>query len=200
MRKFIGIAAAALLGAASPATAAVSLITNGSGQLTGATGVTIGGATYDVTFADGSCASLFGGCDSASDLDFPNESDATAAAQALIDQVFTGAFDSDYTLTFGCSANASDFGSFCAAFVPYQIDGTHWSGEGALNTNVNDQTFGTGGDINFDTTSAPQFVFALFSPSAIGAVPEPSTWAMMLLGFFGIGVAVRRQARAPAAA
>ncbi len=28
-----------------------------------------------------------------------------------------------------------------------------------------------------------------------GAVPEPSTWALMLLGFFGLGAAVRRQNR-----
>jgi hypothetical protein len=28
-----------------------------------------------------------------------------------------------------------------------------------------------------------------------GAVPEPSTWALMLIGFFGLGAAVRRQAR-----
>jgi len=28
-----------------------------------------------------------------------------------------------------------------------------------------------------------------------GAVPEPSTWALMLLGFFGLGAAVRRQGR-----
>jgi hypothetical protein len=26
-----------------------------------------------------------------------------------------------------------------------------------------------------------------------GAVPEPSTWALMLLGFFGIGAVMRRR-------
>jgi hypothetical protein len=30
-------------------------------------------------------------------------------------------------------------------------------------------------------------------PAAIGAIPEPSTWLMMLLGFGAIGVAVRRR-------
>ena len=29
----------------------------------------------------------------------------------------------------------------------------------------------------------------------VGAIPEPSTWAMMLLGFFGVGLAVRRRER-----
>ena len=32
-------------------------------------------------------------------------------------------------------------------------------------------------------------------PGTIGAVPEPSTWAMMLLGFGGVGVALRRRRR-----
>jgi hypothetical protein len=27
--------------------------------------------------------------------------------------------------------------------------------------------------------------------SASGGVPEPATWAMMLMGFFGLGAAVR---------
>lgn len=30
----------------------------------------------------------------------------------------------------------------------------------------------------------------------VGAVPEPQTWAMMLLGFFGLGTAIRRARRA----
>ena len=33
-----------------------------------------------------------------------------------------------------------------------------------------------------------------------GAVPEPSTWAMMLLGFAGLGYAGYRRARVPGAA
>ena len=33
-----------------------------------------------------------------------------------------------------------------------------------------------------------------YSTNAVGAVPEPSTWAMMILGFFGIGfMAYRRR-------
>ena len=32
----------------------------------------------------------------------------------------------------------------------------------------------------------------------VGSVPEPATWAMMLLGFAGIGVAIRRSSKASA--
>ena len=34
-------------------------------------------------------------------------------------------------------------------------------------------------------------------PGIVGAVPEPTTWAMMLLGFGGIGFEMRRQQKAP---
>src|SRR5262249_5730649 len=35
----------------------------------------------------------------------------------------------------------------------------------------------------------------LFKPGAIGAVPETSTWAMMLIGFCGLGFAFRQKRR-----
>jgi hypothetical protein len=37
----------------------------------------------------------------------------------------------------------------------------------------------------------------IFSPN-IGAVPEPSTWAMMILGFFGVGFMAHRRKSKPA--
>ena len=36
------------------------------------------------------------------------------------------------------------------------------------------------------------------TPAPQGAVPEPATWAMMLLGFGGIGMALRRSRRVQA--
>jgi len=39
---------------------------------------------------------------------------------------------------------------------------------------------------------------ARLGAGAVAAVPEPSTWALMLLGFGGMGVAMRRQRRASA--
>jgi hypothetical protein len=37
-----------------------------------------------------------------------------------------------------------------------------------------------------------------FTPVGVLSTPEPSTWAMMLLGFAGLGFLARRAARAPA--
>jgi hypothetical protein len=60
------------------------------------------------------------------------------------------------------------------------------------------------------TTNSTTFAFLNGDPSGDNsngldnivistAVPEPSTWAMMILGFFGIGfMAYRRKSRGPA--
>jgi hypothetical protein len=44
-----------------------------------------------------------------------------------------------------------------------------------------------------------QYGTALTDPSLTPAVPEPATWAMMLLGFGAIGVSMRRRRRVPLA-
>jgi hypothetical protein len=45
----------------------------------------------------------------------------------------------------------------------------------------------------------PMIDGVIFSTSGVGAVPEPSTWAMMILGFFGVGfMAYRRKQNGPA--
>lgn len=49
----------ALLLAGTPAFAMPTLIIDGGGQLTGATGVDVGGTLYDVTFMDGTCIAMF---------------------------------------------------------------------------------------------------------------------------------------------
>ncbi len=72
---------------AGSAQAAPVLIVSG-GILQGATGVVVGGGTYDVSFVDGTCAALFTGCDEVTDFPFQTTGAATDAAQALLDSVF----------------------------------------------------------------------------------------------------------------
>lgn len=60
----------------------------------------------------------------------------------------------------------------------------------AIHVAFNNFAVGTGlksGDIIISQTQAA------FTPGSPGAVPEPSTWAMMLLGFGAIGVSLRRR-------
>ena len=73
------------------------------GQLVGATGVSVNGVLYDVEFVDGSCVTLFNGCDDPGDFVFTSGTEALAASQALLDQVFLGIYDTNPELTAGCS-------------------------------------------------------------------------------------------------
>jgi len=52
-----------------------------------------------------------------------------------------------------------------------------------------------GGTANY--TVYDNVTFGSATPGGGGAVPEPATWAMMLVGFGAVGAAVRRRRRRP---
>ena len=59
----------------------------------------------------------------------------------------------------------------------------------------------TVGILELASAEDPSFVFRFETPlSQIANVPEPSTWAMMLLGFASLGYAGYRKIREPRAA
>jgi hypothetical protein len=196
MKGFFTSAAALAIALASPAAAATQIV-NGSRQLTGATGVIVNGTSYDVEFVDGTCAALFGGCDSVSDFTFQSQTDASAAAYSLVHQVFlnttAGQFDSVPSLILGCG---DTFTGSCGAVIPYGLSDAAPFAEEAYN--CREDLFFCADNVKFnnnlaltnDLTIYPDLVWARFTPSA-AAVPEPSTWAMMLLGFGAIGFAAR---------
>lgn len=197
----VAIYVAAALFTSASATAAVQVVDN-NGILTGATGIDVGGVSYDVEFLDGSCSALFTGCDEPSDFAFNNLAAAVIASQALRDQVFLGTYDAQPALTRGCSANP------CYSFTPFEyLSPSPNNGAIALfaslensETESNDGRFLLNGNgsigINNDLAAQPNFTFARFTVSgATAAVPEPSTWAMMIMGFGATGFALRRRRR-----
>jgi hypothetical protein len=172
------------------------------GQLMGASGVNVGGTSYDVSFLEGSCISLYNGCDVAlDDFTFNTESGAQAAAQALLDQVFLdtilGDFDSVSSLTFGCPNSAGNLP--CYAGIPYGVD--PFFGDvftySAVNSDSVDQpndyttSGGTGQDGDF--TLYLSSVYVVFSTPAI--IPEPSTALLLGLGLTGLAGKGRRRNR-----
>jgi hypothetical protein len=197
MKKSVfGLVAAAALGLLLPnAAIAQQLIVNGSGQLTGATGVNVNGTLYDVTFVDGTCDAVFGSCGAGSTFTFSSSADAIAAAQALLDQVFTdgaaGQFDSEPALTLGCG-NPQE----CVTIIPYSPQFPSDVGVGYdLNsaTESADVASFTSELTTFDFSQSNTYVWARFVPES--GVPEPSSWALMLLGFGAVGAAMRRTRR-----
>ena len=187
----LGLAGAVLF--AAPVQAA-TLIVQG-GVLMGATGLGIGGNFYDVSFVTGSCVSAFGGCDDESDFSFPSYGDSDIAAQALLDQVFLdgslGNFDSSPWLINGCDGADS-----CQALVPYGFQETVVKTTAAFNNIEEFQDVTTyAGPVPDVSIDGQGLTFAVFSPSggSPAAVPEPSTWAMLLAGFGFIGAAMRRR-------
>jgi hypothetical protein len=111
------------------------LLLDADGRLSGATGVLVNGQRYDVEFAEGTCAEVFGACDAAH-FTFTTQSDAVQASQALLNQVLldgsgsADAFDSNPALTVGCIHDLN-----CFLFTPYGTRGRGVQSDGSTIAN-----------------------------------------------------------------
>ncbi len=183
------LAAAATLCAASFTTQAAVLLTDAEGHLTGATGVEVFGALYDVSFVDGSCVDAMNGCDSSADFTFGSFGMALSAATALVDQVFLdgpqGAFDSQPWLTYGCGSTAYPY---CWAMTAYGVGGGLVNTVVAGNRTPYDESYGlydgprVAGDSfsrTADMSGSDTQVWAVWTPSGTAEVPEPASAALV---------------------
>lgn len=175
-----------------------------TGKLNGARGVEIDGKAYDVSFRDGSCISLFTGCDSATDdFQFTTLEAANAASVALLDQVLLdvpllGQFDSQPDLVTGC-----DFKQFCYIATPFevleiQIDSSVFiRGSASLNSAagyvIGDELNGLGTHSHLDLGQPGYEAVTWAIWSATNSIPEPTTLALTLSGVLSF-VIVRKKA------
>lgn len=167
------------------------------GILTGAERVDVNGTLYDVSFQDGSCISLFSGCD-ASKFAFSSSSQTLLASQALIDQVFLngplGAFDATPTLTRGCG-----YSDLCEVWTPFATSPNNVSIGASVNQRLTltDYAYTFGGSgvwQGWNTANETIFVYAVWTRSP-AVVDAPSTLACTALGVLGL-ILLRRQRQA----
>ncbi len=186
---YLKLVAMVLLALPALADSATLLVENG--ELIGATGVQVHGRLYDVTFVDGSCIDLYGGCDAPSDFVFRDQASATLAAQALLNQVLldglAGSFDGMPRLTRGC-----EYGplfNLCVMATPFDVSpervftlkAYNWSnGRDELEMNAYEP---------FNDFADVYTTWANWT-----SVSEPGTFALLVCGLVGLGIARRRRA------
>jgi hypothetical protein len=201
MRKLmIALAGATALTAASAANAAITI---GAGSQ-----ISIGGSVITNT-ADASQATA---------LDFTNGTTSNGSAPgtvSLFNGGATGSFAGEFCNTGNCGTIA-DITSLVVGPVSYSPFFTLTDGVSFALTSITsiDRTAanvlaftGTGtfsGSLGGQTINPSPGTFSLstqggrvttFSATATAAVPEPATWGLMLLGFAGIGMVIRRRRR-----
>lgn len=187
--------ACALFTAAHASSAPVLLVVS-NGILTGAKNVDVAGTLYDVTLLEGSCDTLFNGCDNSA-FTFTTSASARVAAQALLDSVFVdgslGQFDSNPKTILGCKTV-----DICIVAIPFlfEVD-QDWRlviAGVAVNTAAGSRYVDRASVSYFDADSSGRSFaqFQLASPDA--SVPEPTSIGLFGLAMAGLAFNRRRKA------
>jgi hypothetical protein len=101
-----------------------------------------------------------------------------------------------YTLSYYLASDGGTPNYFSASWDGTEIAGSILTDLGVQNYALYQFTvLGTGSDtLTFNAQNNPGYL-ALDNVSLSTGVPEPATWAMMLIGFGAVGVAIRRSRR-----
>ena len=195
MRKFVGLLLLVCAGLVNAATVVMS-----GGQLMGATGVEVNGASYDVAFLDGSCNSLYNGC---TGLPFTTGSEALAASQALRDQVMIpqGISANNHYLINGIgplagplwgagilTPAAESWGSLAALGTGGSGNWLPGNSAGPYDAYTADTSSPTSPLGGFPDTDE---VFAVWTPAAVSAVPLPAAAWLFISAIAGLAGAKR---------
>ncbi|MES9943216.1 MAG: hypothetical protein ABW104_10450 [Candidatus Thiodiazotropha sp. 6PLUC2] len=171
-------------------------------NLTGISGITVDENIYNVSFVEGTCVELFGGCDERTDFFFQDTATAFAAFSGLMEQGLldgpSGQFDSNPQLTYGCN-NDQFFSRQCVIQAPILANEQGLVGlvfASATNhiSNNNDITTGlllsASLSINADTALNDSAVWGVWSATT---VPVPAAVWLFGSGLIGL-LSIRKSA------
>lgn len=197
--KKIAIAVAALIASAAMPAYAAELIMNGNFEA-GATGFTTTGNVDVLSGADYVINAGASGSSGAQSNHFASFGSGNDAGTGVVFQSFATVAGAIYTLSF-------EYGAFNSTSqqLSYSLTGvpgasvlpitTGTSNLDSLFTSFTTTFTGTGAPttLRFESTSAAgdNADVLLDNVSVTGAVPEPGTWAMMLMGFAMVGAGLR---------
>lgn len=99
-------------------------------------------------------------------------------------------FEFDFLSPFGAAAGSTYWLGIHAS-TNFDRDELYWSSTGANGSATGQESFGG----TLDNWNGNGQEHAFYLTDGVGAVPEPGTWAMMMLGFGMAGAAVRRGKR-----
>jgi hypothetical protein len=204
--RFLSLAVASFI--ASTVVSRAATVTDNFQFLDGSSVVASGSFSYDpltingfVGFADLSAFSMVGGGNSYTFAEVTGANNVYSwlgydpVNHTFVPALVSGAQGST-SLIFGTQivgAGGQILGGFAFDPLPGQIDPSGGSNGGVPENDGQYVFYHCDADgCSFDPQTFTSF---LISPASVSAVPESSTWVMMLLGFFGLGIAINRQAK-----
>jgi len=202
MKTLLAAAAAALIGAPAAALPSFELAGAPGSQVSAVRDLEAGGLFFDVEFEDGSCVSVFSGCNEPADFNFLTQTTLidvmTALEAAFVD--FTAIDGIPYTLdttpevVVGCGVGPGE----CRMLAPFTGTGFNFGFvEFDNNASGADPVFASGpADATIDRTPNLNITFArvteVEAPASSTAVPLPGGAALLPLALAGFA-AVRRR-------